>query len=75
MNFIIDRIQTTGNRASKKEKGEFDDLPPIEDLKISVPEVLADPMGEVSWWKMQNYIFLFIKIIFDARLIITFQQT
>lgn len=41
-----------GNRASitKKKKqieNEFDDLPPIEDLKISVPEVLCDPLGEV----------------------------
>lgn len=41
-----------GNKASitKKKKqieNEFDDLPPIEDLKISVPEVLCDPLGEV----------------------------
>ncbi|XP_060820043.1 H/ACA ribonucleoprotein complex non-core subunit NAF1 [Bombus pascuorum] len=28
---------------------ELDDLPPIEDLKISVPEVLCDPLGEVAW--------------------------
>lgn len=28
-------------------KNELDDLPPIEDLKISVPEVLCDPLGEV----------------------------
>ena len=28
-------------------KSELDDLPPIEDLKISVPEVLCDPLGEV----------------------------
>ncbi|XP_015587720.1 H/ACA ribonucleoprotein complex non-core subunit NAF1 [Cephus cinctus] len=33
----------------KDEKGELDDLPPIEDLKISVPEVLCDPLGEVGW--------------------------
>lgn len=31
----------------KESKGEFDNLPPIEDLKISVPEVLCDPLGEV----------------------------
>ncbi|KAL6422713.1 hypothetical protein ACFW04_010742 [Cataglyphis niger] len=42
-----------GNRASitKKKKqieNEFDDLPPIEDLKISVPEVLCDPLGEID---------------------------
>lgn len=30
-------------------KNELDDLPPIEDLKISVPEVLCDPLGEVAW--------------------------
>ncbi|XP_078040476.1 uncharacterized protein LOC144471830 [Augochlora pura] len=30
-------------------KSELDDLPPIEDLKISVPEVLCDPLGEVAW--------------------------
>ncbi|XP_031831082.1 uncharacterized protein LOC116426376 isoform X2 [Nomia melanderi] len=30
-------------------KSELDDLPPIEDLKISVPEVLCDPFGEVAW--------------------------
>lgn len=28
-------------------KNELDDLPPIEDLKISVPEILCDPLGEV----------------------------
>ncbi|XP_066588780.1 H/ACA ribonucleoprotein complex non-core subunit NAF1 [Prorops nasuta] len=28
---------------------EWDELPPIEDLKISVPEVLCDPFGEVAW--------------------------
>ncbi|XP_012274692.1 H/ACA ribonucleoprotein complex non-core subunit NAF1 [Orussus abietinus] len=33
----------------KKEKYEFDDLPPIEELKISVPEVICDPLGEVGW--------------------------
>lgn len=32
----------------QREKNEYDDLPPIEDLKISVPEVLCDPIGEVS---------------------------
>lgn len=37
------------SRCHKKnrEKGEFDDLPPIEDLQISVPQVLCDPVGEV----------------------------
>ena len=35
-----------------KPKGEFDDLPPIEDLKISVPEVLCDPLGEVILFQL-----------------------
>lgn len=35
-------------------KNELDDLPPIEDLKISVPEVLCDPLGEVY-----TYIYIF----------------
>ena len=30
-------------------KSELDDLPPIEELQISVPEVLCDPLGEVAW--------------------------
>lgn len=29
-------------------KNELDDLPRIGDLNISVPEVLCDPLGEVS---------------------------
>lgn len=29
-------------------KGEFDGLPPIEELQIVVPEVLCDPLGEVG---------------------------
>ncbi|KAG7200310.1 hypothetical protein KM043_017774 [Ampulex compressa] len=33
----------------KEIRNELDDLPPIEDLKISVPEVLCDPLGEVAW--------------------------
>ncbi|XP_072754144.1 uncharacterized protein [Anoplolepis gracilipes] len=42
-----------GNKANtiKKKKeieNELDDLPPIEDLKISVPEVLCDLLGEVD---------------------------
>ena len=42
-----------GNNANARKnnemKSELDDLPPIEDLKISVPEVLCDPLGEVAW--------------------------
>ncbi|XP_043475837.1 H/ACA ribonucleoprotein complex non-core subunit NAF1 isoform X1 [Leptopilina heterotoma] len=36
-------------RVRRQSKGEFDDLPPIEDLNINVPEVLCDPLGEVAW--------------------------
>ncbi|KAK0098693.1 hypothetical protein PV326_005104 [Microctonus aethiopoides] len=47
----IDNVTASSNRFHKKnrEKGEFDDLPPIEDLQISVPQVLCDPVGEVGW--------------------------
>lgn len=39
---------TAGTAKKKKQtENEFDDLPPIEDLKISVPEVLCDLLGEV----------------------------
>lgn len=31
-----------------KNKGEFDGLPLIEDLKISVDEVLCEPLGKVN---------------------------
>lgn len=39
---------TRGQR-NNEMKSELDDLPPIEDLKISVPEVLCDPLGKVAW--------------------------
>ncbi|KAK0159545.1 hypothetical protein PV327_010948 [Microctonus hyperodae] len=47
----IDNVTASNNRCHKKnrEKGEFDDLPPIEDLQISVPQILCDPVGEVGW--------------------------
>ncbi|XP_012267102.2 H/ACA ribonucleoprotein complex non-core subunit NAF1 isoform X1 [Athalia rosae] len=32
----------------KKTKSEFDDLPPIEELTITVPEELCEQLGEVS---------------------------
>ncbi|KAJ8686355.1 hypothetical protein QAD02_022149 [Eretmocerus hayati] len=41
--------QQDKSRRNFKQKGEFDDLPPIENLQISVPEVLCDPLGEVAW--------------------------
>ncbi|XP_074111037.1 uncharacterized protein LOC141535126 [Cotesia typhae] len=45
-----EKVQSKKFRKKKgHEKGEFDDLPPIEDLQISVPEVLCDPLGEVGW--------------------------
>lgn len=43
------RSENTKQRVRRKSKGEFDDLPPIEDLKINVPEVLCDPLGEVNF--------------------------
>ncbi|KAF7997405.1 hypothetical protein HCN44_005976 [Aphidius gifuensis] len=38
-------------RKSEKSqlKGEFDYLPPIEQLNISVEEVLCEPLGKVGW--------------------------
>ncbi|XP_034189509.2 uncharacterized protein LOC117608458 [Osmia lignaria lignaria] len=39
----------TKGQKSNEMKSEFDDLPPIEELQISVPEVLCDPLGEVAW--------------------------
>lgn len=45
----VERSENTKQRVRRKSKGEFDDLPPIEDLKINVPEVLCDPLGEVAW--------------------------
>ncbi|CAK9809061.1 H/ACA ribonucleoprotein complex non-core subunit NAF1 [Anthophora quadrimaculata] len=39
----------TREQKNNEIKNELDDLPPIEDLKISVPEVLCDPLGEVAW--------------------------
>ncbi|TGZ52975.1 H/ACA ribonucleoprotein complex non-core subunit NAF1 [Temnothorax longispinosus] len=44
-------LQKRGSKANtaKKEKhteNELDDLPPIEDLQISVPEVLCNPFGK-----------------------------
>ncbi|XP_076753035.1 uncharacterized protein LOC143424685 [Xylocopa sonorina] len=45
--------KSKGNNVKQQKnnemKNELDDLPPIEDLKISVPEVLCDPLGEVAW--------------------------
>ncbi|XP_054015865.1 H/ACA ribonucleoprotein complex non-core subunit NAF1, partial [Hylaeus anthracinus] len=39
----------TKGRKHHEMKSELDELPPIEDLKISVPEVLCDPLGEIAW--------------------------
>ncbi|XP_076661527.1 uncharacterized protein LOC143365330 [Halictus rubicundus] len=39
----------TNKQRNDELKSELDDLPPIEDLKISVPEVLCDPLGQVAW--------------------------
>ncbi|XP_017882000.1 H/ACA ribonucleoprotein complex non-core subunit NAF1 [Ceratina calcarata] len=40
---------TRKGQKNNEVRSELDDLPPIEDLKISVPEVLCDPLGEVAW--------------------------
>ncbi|XP_033207890.1 H/ACA ribonucleoprotein complex non-core subunit NAF1 isoform X2 [Belonocnema kinseyi] len=42
-------VKTPNQRSQRAEKGEYDDLPPIEELQINVPEVLCDPLGEVAW--------------------------
>ncbi|XP_077280172.1 uncharacterized protein LOC143907339 isoform X4 [Temnothorax americanus] len=46
-------VKKRGSKANtaKKEKhteNELDDLPPIEDLQISVPEVLCNPFGKIE---------------------------
>ncbi|KAK9294885.1 hypothetical protein QLX08_010635 [Tetragonisca angustula] len=49
---ILSKRNKGNNEREQKNnemKSELDDLPPIEDLKISVPEVLCDPLGEVAW--------------------------
>lgn len=48
--FILcrDRIKNKRQSNEKELKSELDDLPPIEDLKISVSENLCDLVGEVS---------------------------
>lgn len=45
--FRRDKGNNETEQKNNKMKSELDDLPLIEDLKISVPEVLCDPLGEV----------------------------
>ncbi|XP_071575322.1 uncharacterized protein [Temnothorax nylanderi] len=48
---IIDKKKGSKANIAKKEKhieNELDDLPPIEDLQISVPEVLCNPFGKIE---------------------------
>ncbi|XP_024872594.1 H/ACA ribonucleoprotein complex non-core subunit NAF1 isoform X5 [Temnothorax curvispinosus] len=48
---IIDKKKGSKANTAKKEKhteNELDDLPPIEDLQISVPEVLCNPFGKIE---------------------------
>ncbi|XP_071631931.1 uncharacterized protein [Temnothorax longispinosus] len=48
---IIDKKRGSKANTAKKEKhteNELDDLPPIEDLQISVPEVLCNPFGKIE---------------------------
>jgi len=47
---LIFRKKKSEVNTAKKEKhiqNELDDLPPIEDLQINVPEVLCNPLGKV----------------------------
>lgn len=46
---IFRKKERVVNVSKKKNhiQNELDDLPPIEDLKISVPEVLCNPLGKV----------------------------
>lgn len=39
--------KTNTVKKGKHIQNELDNLPPIEDLQISVPEVLCDPLGKV----------------------------
>lgn len=39
--------ETNTAKKGKHIQNELDDLPPIEDLQISVPEVLCNPLGKV----------------------------
>ncbi|EFN69795.1 H/ACA ribonucleoprotein complex non-core subunit NAF1 [Camponotus floridanus] len=42
------RLNICMSPKKKQIENEFDDLPPIEDLKINVPEVLCELLGEVD---------------------------
>ncbi|XP_033325365.2 uncharacterized protein LOC117219920 [Megalopta genalis] len=42
-------IQHMGIRKKRGIKSECENLPPVEDIKISMPEVLCDPVGKVAW--------------------------
>lgn len=41
------RNEVNTTRKEKHIQNELDDLPPIEDLQINVPEVLCNPLGKV----------------------------
>lgn len=56
-----------------KPTSEFDNLPPIEDLKISVPEVLCDPLGEVLHISNTLFFVLIIIVFQFVIIIITLQ--
>nr|XP_033325443.1 uncharacterized protein LOC117219970 [Megalopta genalis] len=40
-------IQHMGIRKKRGIKSECENLPPVEDIKISMPEVLCDPVGKI----------------------------
>lgn len=52
---------------------ELDDLPPIEDLKISVPEVLCDPLGEVFINIKLIHIWIILKIEYLRKIILNYR--
>ncbi|XP_014205496.1 H/ACA ribonucleoprotein complex non-core subunit NAF1 [Copidosoma floridanum] len=46
---IQSKNKNSRTRKNTQPKKEYD-LPPIEDLQISVPEVLCEPLGKVAWF-------------------------
>ncbi|XP_078039499.1 uncharacterized protein LOC144471388 [Augochlora pura] len=45
----IRKKQTDTTKKSKSIMNEFEKLPMVEDLEISMPEVLCDPVGKIAW--------------------------
>lgn len=47
LNFRKNESKANTTKKTKYVQNELDDLPPIEDLQISIPEVLCNPLGKV----------------------------